>query len=379
MGTATNGDLQPIHQQILSLVDSEAATTRATLARTLHLAPSTISLRVLELLDSGHLEEVGDSDSTGGRRARLLRLRSDSAYFIGAELGTGHARYALLDARGTVVEIRHHDIDLPAGPVPSLNAIAQHCRGLLDDHNAAASGICLALPAPVSPATGLLDSASRMPGWDGFPISQHLSENLGVPVVIENDADMMALGEHIAHPHLRHTLTVKAGSGLGVGIVIDGQVHRGATGAAGDISHVRRASYGNMPCACGNKGCLATIVAGAALLERWQRESGNDGDLEQMMRAARNGEVHATNILREAGEHLGDALCAVASFFNPEALFLAGLLSSADAFVASVRASLYRGCHPLVTRSLIIERASTGPDAGALGAAHLASTKLLKG
>ncbi|QWW20512.1 ROK family transcriptional regulator [Schaalia sp. 19OD2882] len=363
-----------VHREILALVTSGQARTRADLSRALHLAPSTVSLRVSELLARGHLEETGNADSTGGRRARLLDTCATSSFFLAAELGSTHARCALADASGALVEVRTHEVGVQDGPQSTLETLVGHFRDLADAHGATehVEALCVALPAPIDPRTGLVDSASRMPGWNGFPVGQWLQEHLGVPARVENDADMVALGEHHAHPELRHSLTVKAGTGLGVGMVVDGLLHRGSTGAAGDISHVRRPTGPHLVCACGNTGCLATVASGEALLRRWIDEGGAGADLGAMTEAAANGDPSATNILREAGEVLGDVLCAVTSFLNPDAVLLGGLLSSVDVYVASVRASLYRGCHPLVTRDLVIERAVSGADAGVLGAVRVA-------
>jgi predicted NBD/HSP70 family sugar kinase len=196
--------------------------------------------------------------------------------------------------------------------------------------------------------------------------------------VVENDANLMALGEHVSSPHpVRHSVTVKAGSAIGSGIVVDGVVYRGSDGAAGDFSHARVPAGGAIPCSCGNTGCLETIASGAALV-RVLQEAGRDvTDTAQVIRLARSGDPEATTLVRTAGRHLGEVLCTVVNFFNPGAVFLGGGLSTVEPFVAAVRSQLYEGCHPLVTQRLLIARASAGADAGLVGAGRSVLDRVL--
>jgi predicted NBD/HSP70 family sugar kinase len=226
----------------------------------------------------------------------------------------------------------------------------------------------VSLPGPVDIVAGSVSLPSRMPGWNGFPVRDWLEQRFGVPASIDNDANLMALAEHsVRPPELTQSITVKAGTAIGLGIIAGGHVYRGATGAAGDITHVRL-NAGLIPCSCGNTGCLETVASGAALV-RQLRESGVDvTSTADVVRLASAGHPGATAAVRVAGRRLGEVLSANVNFFNPDAVYLGGILSTTDPYVASVRSQLYDGCHPLATQSLIIERTITGHDAGLLGA-----------
>ncbi|MCD4557416.1 ROK family transcriptional regulator [Schaalia sp. lx-100] len=366
----------PIHDAIMTFVAEGKAHTRADLARLLSLAPSTISLYVEELIHKGDLEEAGEVPSTGGRKGRRLRIKNDTHIYLVADLGTTHTRYGLAGTNGNLQEKRTESLPLRSGPESTLPRLVQLFTEILTQtHNQEKlAGIVIGLPAPIDHSGGCVHSASRIPQWNGFPLASWLSECFSVPTFIENDANIIALGEHTSHTQLHHSFTVKAGSALGVGIVVDGRIYRGGTGAAGDISHVRHEEYGNTLCLCGNYGCLETVVTAEALGEKWHQMGGKNSQADSLIQAAQDSDPLATHLLREAGEHLGNAVCSLASFFNPEGIFLAGKLSRVDVFVAAVRSCLYGGCHPLVTKNLMIDRSASGFDAGIRGAAALACT-----
>lgn len=372
-------DPHHVNDAIIHLISAGEAVTRADLARELNLAPSTISLHVQELLDLEVLTEVGHASSTGGRRGRILQIQTNTSTYLVADFGTSHVRYALADAAANLIDIQVAEVHLDTqGPVEVLEFLSTLWEKRLEALKLEKKviGICIGLPAPINHDHGTVEAASRMPGWNDFPVRAWLTERFKVPVLVENDTDLIALGEHTAHEELRHSITVKAGSGIGVGVIIDGAIHRGATGAAGDISHVRHASYGNHPCPCGNTGCLATVLTSNRLAQRWHELGNPEANVDLFIQAAHNADPVATNLLREAGKHLGTALCTVTAFINPHGVFLTGVLSSVDVFVAAVRSQLYAGCHPLITKHLVIDRAHTHLDAGIRGAAHHAVASL---
>jgi predicted NBD/HSP70 family sugar kinase len=152
------------------------------------------------------------------------------------------------------------------------------------------------------------------------------------------------------------------------GVIADGRPYRGGTGA----THVRVEAAQDTPCSCGNTGCLETVASGAALV-RILRERGLDvTSTKDVVRLARDADPEATRAVRQAGRYLGRVLAANVNFFNPDAVYLGGILSTLEPFVAAVRSQLYEGCHPLVTEHLIIERAALGADAGLVGAGQFA-------
>ncbi|WP_265520249.1 ROK family transcriptional regulator [Oerskovia flava] len=363
-----------VSSQIVALVSAGVATSRADLARELSLAPSTISLRVQELMDAGVVDDGGIGASRGGRRPRLLRIRPEGGYVLAADLGGAHARIGVVDLTGALRAVQELPVDVAAGPAPSLESVLAAALDLAATVGPVTTlrGMAVGLPGPVDVEAGTVESPARMPGWNGFAVTRWLEERAQVPVLVDNDVNLMALGEHFASPRpLRHSVTVKAGTGIGSGLIASGQLHRGANGAAGDITHSRVSAAGEIPCSCGKRGCLETIASGAAIA-RELRERGIDvRSTAEIVERARDAEPEVTTLVREAGRHLGEVLCTVVNFVNPDAVFLGGALSTLEPFVAMVRSQLYEGCHPLVTQNLLITPATTGPEAGVIGGGRL--------
>ncbi|WP_194422303.1 ROK family transcriptional regulator [Microbacterium abyssi] len=359
-------------RSILDLVARGAARSRTDLAAELGLAPSTVGLRVQTLLDAGLLEEAGDGASRGGRRPRVLRVPAFAGIILTVDLGGRHALIGRHSLSGALLNSQTISVDLTEGPERTLNRVGEVLDRLIGDEVLRAVGV--SLPGPVDIAAGTVDQPSRMPGWPGFPVREYLHERYGAGVAVDNDANLAALGEHREQfGYARHSITVKAGTAIGSGIVVDGHVHRGATGAAGDITHTRIDGSGDLPCSCGNTGCLETVASGASLVRQMHERGHTDvGTIADVLALARDADPEATTLVRTAGTHLGQALSGVVNFFNPDAVFLTGSMSASEPFIAAVRSRVYEACHPLATQRLRIEAAATGADAILHGAARMA-------
>lgn len=368
-------------QRIVSLVAHGTATTRADLAKVMGLAPSTVSLRIAELTKLGVLVEDGTGVSKGGRKPRLLRLDEGPGQMLTADLGSRHARLGRFSLTGKLLSTDTVHLSVESGPEATLNAILQAWAEVSGGNGGDYSGlrgVGIGLPGPVDIGAGTVQLPSRMPDWAGFPIRQWLEDKLGLPVVVDNDANLSALGEH--HATLgpgKHSITVKAGTAIGSGIVVGGQLHRGATGAAGDVTHTRVDSAKEEPCTCGNMGCLETIASGAGLVRELQRQGLAVSTTADVLELVHRADPLASTALRSAGTHLGEVLATIVNFFNPDSLFLTGRMASSELFIAAVRSRVYEGCHPLMTQKLHIGAATTGPDSGLYGAAHLVLNRIL--
>ncbi|MEV4311101.1 ROK family transcriptional regulator [Actinocrispum sp. NPDC049592] len=355
--------------EILRLVSTGAASSRTDLARLLGLARSTVSVRVQELLDAGLLAETGEGPSRGGRRPRVLRAAGGGGYVIGADLGAQHARVAAFDLSGERLHIDDYELDITTGPESSLATLAAIVSGIRDLlPGQQFLGLGLGLPGPVNFPGGRVEGASRMPGWHGYGVRDWLATRLEVPVAVDNDANVVALGEfHTRNRGPEHLVVVKAGTGVGCGVIANGVVHRGANGVSGDVSHVRVSAGGDIPCGCGNTGCLETIASGAALAQ-----SVGLAHTADLVELANNADPTVTAAVRRAGGQLGEVLSTVVNFFNPHAVLLTGRLAAIEPFVAAVRGALYERCLPMATQNLEVSVASAGADAGSLGAGLLA-------
>ncbi|MFD7105088.1 ROK family transcriptional regulator [Streptomyces celluloflavus] len=361
---------------VLELVANGSAASRADLVRELGLAASTVSARVQELVEAGLLSESGEGASRGGRRPRLLRVADRQTVALAADLGSHHVRTGAVGLTGGGFDIDESAFDLTAGPGPALDMLTERLTALAERQRAAGRtvrGVGIGFPGPVDADGGRIIAPSRMPGWHLFALRDRLADRLGLPVLLDNDANVLALGEHrAAHPALRHLVVVKAGRGIGSGVISGGRLYRGARGSAGDISHVRVDSTAELPCSCGNIGCLETVASGAAIAAALRGQGIAADSTTDILRLVENGEPHATTLVRQAGRDIGAVLAVVVNFFNPEAVILGGALSGAEPLVAAVRGMLYERCLPMATRDLVIDAATCGPDAGLLGAGHAA-------
>ncbi|MBW9108283.1 ROK family transcriptional regulator [Microbacterium ureisolvens] len=367
---------EDLSRRIIDLIARGQASSRSELAAALGLAPSTVSLRVQSLIDAGLVTERGDGTSRGGRRPRLLGIDEGSGILLTVDLGGGHARVGAHSLSGDLRETRSIPVALTDGPEATLDAVCGVFDSLAQDTAIHAIGI--SLPGPVDIDRGTVTQPSRMPGWPGFRVAEYVRRRYGVPVAVDNDANLAALGEHRAQFGANgHSITVKAGTAIGSGIIVDGHIHRGATGAAGDITHTRIDGSGDIPCSCGNTGCLETVASGASLVRQMRERGRTDVQTTaDVLALARDAEPEATTIVRTAGTHLGQALSGVVNFFNPHAVFLTGSMSASEPFIAAVRSRVYEACHPLATQQLRIEAAQTRADAILHGAARWALDNL---
>lgn len=359
---------------LVRLVATGRAESRAELARLSGLAASSVSLRVEQLIEAGLFAEEGAGASRGGRRPRRLRLARGAGVFHVADLGAHHARLAVVDLAGTPLALSDLACDIAVGPKETLTTVIGSLRALARDHglqDVPVRGIGVGLPGPVDPATGQVVSPSRMPGWNDFAVRDFVAEHTGGPALVENDANLMAVGEHRqSWPALDNVMVIKLGSGIGCGVIVDGRLHRGR-GAAGDISHVRILSEATVDCSCGHPDCLEAHASGAALAASLAGHGITVDTPSQIVDLVTDGVPQATSAVRTAGRLIGDVLTALVNFFNPDALVIGGSLSNAEPLVATIRGVIYERCLPLATRNLEIATSRSGRDASILGAGHL--------
>lgn len=369
--------------QLLQLVRTGAATSRSDLTRLSGLAASTVSLRVNQLIEHGYLREDGSDASRGGRRPRRLRIDDlgGEARIATAELGAHHARLGVADFSGKLIRTEDVPIRISDGPQVVLSDLYRQIATLADREpgkRGALRALSLAIPAPVDYATGQIVLPSRMPGWHMTDVRAELRRHTNIPVLVDNDANLMALGEYASHgSNAEHLLVAKIGSGIGLGIVSAGRVHRGTRGGAGDVSHVAVDGKSVLPCTCGNTSCLESVASGGAVVELLRQQGLSVANPLEVVELARNGNVAATDALREAGHTIGTMLAIVVDFFNPDTLALGGALAAAEPLVAAVRSVLYERCLPLSSETITVKTCATGLDAALQGGVQLALDHVL--
>jgi predicted NBD/HSP70 family sugar kinase len=367
--------------ELLSLIRAGTAVTRADLARHTGLARSTVAQRVDALLASGLVLEAGGTPSTGGRPATMLAFNHEAGVVLVADLGATHARVAVTDLAGAPLAERAGDLDIALGPDEVLTWVSARFDELLQESAHAPTevrGIGIGVPGPVEFDTGRPVNPPIMPGWDGFDIPSWFADRYGAPVLVDNDVNIMARGEHWVHWRgTSHLLLVKVGTGIGCGIVADGHIHRGARGAAGDIGHIR-ATGEHVVCACGNIGCLEAVAGGHALAMRLAASGVEASNSRDVVRLVHEGNVPATQMVRAAGRTLGEVLAGTVNFFNPAVIVIGGDIAEAHAqLLAGVREGIFSRSLPLATRDLRIVPCRLGDRAGVTGAAITAIEQVL--
>ena len=367
---------------LLQLIREEVAVTRADLARVTGLARSTVAQRVDTLLAGGLVQDTGGSVSTGGRPPAVLAFNPNAGVVLAGDLGATHARIAVCDLAGTPLAERAADLEIAQGPELVLDALQERFVELLDEVGWApgdVSGIGVGVPGPVEFESGRPVNPPIMPGWDDFPIPDWFASRYEAPVLVDNDVNIMARGEHRMYwRDTEHFLLIKVGTGIGCGIVADGHIHRGARGAAGDIGHIRATSSEDVICRCGNVGCLEAVAGGLALAERLAAQGADATQSRDVVRLVRSGHAGAIRMVRDAGRTLGEVLAGTVNFFNPAVIVIGGDIAEAHAqLLAGVREGIFSRSLPLATRDLRIVPSRLGDRAGVIGAATMVIEQVL--
>ena len=366
--------------------------SRVDLTDRLEVSRTTVAAEVGRLAELGLVRDAGPAASRGGRRSTMVDL-SPHLRFVGVAVGATSLEVAVTDARLEVCDRRSEAVDVRLGPEVVLARVLELIRELMAGQaSSRPSGIGVGVPGPVNFHSGVPVSPPIMPGWDAYPVRDAVARELGCPVVLDNDVNLMALGEQQGGGArgARDFLFVKIGTGIGCGIVVDGGLYRGADGCAGDIGHIRVREDGPA-CACGGKGCLEAVFGGAALARDALAvaRSGRSAVLAEVLgrtgavsaadvgRAAAAGDPVAMAMVQQGGRDLGVVLAHLVSFFNPRLLVIGGRVSNlGHALLAEVRGVVYRRSLPLATGNLPVVMSELGDLAGITGAVRLVSDQV---
>ena len=356
--------------------------TRAQLAETTGLARSTIAARIDVLLRLGLVAPYGDGISTGGRPPSLLALNPGAWVVAGIDLGATHATAALADLAGTILVERRADLDIAAGPEEVLTWVEGVVADLLTEQRRPVSelaAIGMGLPGPVEHSTGRAINPPIMPGWDRYDVPAHVQRAFDVPVLIDNDVNIMALGERHAHlSDVDDLVLIKVATGIGAGIVSGAALQRGAQGTAGDLGHVRVSRASDTVCRCGNVGCLEAIAAGPALAAALREQGIDVADGHGVLELVRAGDLAAVAAVRQAGRDVGEVVATLVNLINPSAVVIGGAMAEAgESLLAGIREVVYSRSLPLATEHLRIVTSRAGERAGVVGAAALAIEHVL--
>jgi glucokinase-like ROK family protein len=382
------------HQaRLLRLLRDRGQVSRAELGEAVGLSKSKVAVELDRLTELGLIEPQGLAESRGGRRSHLVGL-AGSLRFVGIDIGATSIDVAITDGELRLLAHAAVPCDVRRGPKVVLQEALDLVAKLRADGAAAeVHGVGVGVPGPVSQREGAPVMPPIMPGWNRFPVRDTLAAALGAPVMVDNDVNIMALGELHAGTarSVADYLFVKIGTGIGCGIIVDGQAYRGADGAAGDIGHIRIDDAGPT-CTCGNQGCLEAWFGGAALARDAEAaaRSGRSSLLaerlaeagtltaEDVGAAAGAGDPVAVGLVRAGGQRLGLALASLVNFFNPALVVIGGGVAGlGHPLLAEIRGVVYRRSLPLATGNLPIVLSELGGTAGVIGAARLVSDSVL--
>lgn len=387
-----------VQAQVMSFVHAEARpVSRGQLTEALDSSRSKISGEASRLMELGLLAEEGLAESEGGRRSTLLSIPRSAGLLVAVDLGATSIDVALTTLGGEILARRGEPADIKDGPKPILRRVNEVLGELVEGQMAEPDdvvGIGVGVPGPVEQAAGVLRSPPIMPGWDRFPIRNAFAGEYAAPVFVDNDVNVMALGEHWGGVGrgVDNLLFVKVGTGIGGGIIADGQLYRGTQGCAGDIGHISVDPNGPV-CTCGNLGCLEAMAAAPAIVleaERRAREGLSPalaaileerGELtaEDVGKAAGVGDYEALSVIRRSGRLIGRVLATLVSVLNPSLIVIGGGVSQiGHSFLAEIRSAVYQRSLPLATRNLPIVLSELENDAGVVGASVLAAQSVLQ-
>ncbi len=366
---------------LLGLIRVGEGLTRADLVLSTGLARSTVAQRVEPLLADGLVVDGGEARSTGGRPPTLLRFNPDAGVVLVADLGATHARFGVTNLAAKILAERGLELLISDGPEAVLDVAQKVFDELLIEAGktvADLKGIGIGVPGPVDFVRGTPVDPPIMPGWGGFAIRKPLEDRYGVEVYVDNDVNIMAVGEYWSSDTASaNSIFLKVGTGIGSGLMLDGRLHRGAKGAAGDIGHIE-GDRDDVRCRCGNSGCLEAVASGSALAAQLSELGYSTKDSRDVVALVASGNLDALNAVREAGRAIGEVLAGVVNLVNPAELVIGGDLAEAgQPLLAGIREVVYRRSTTLNTSDLTIRRSELGDRAGVIGAAALVIDHIL--
>jgi predicted NBD/HSP70 family sugar kinase len=360
--------------------------TRAGVAQQTGLSRATVNLRLDALLAAGLLVPAGEQAPTRGRPAGHFAFNGDRGVLLVADVGATALQAALCDLSGRILVERAEAADVTRGPEAILRVVQAAFTGLLAKAGRQASqvhGIGLDVPGPVDIDTGQVISPPIMTGWDRYEIPGWFASSYACPVLVDKDANAMAVGEHrLMYPDVDNLLFLKVGTGVGSGIIANGQSYRGADGAAGDIGHnqIPIVDDAEPPlCRCGSTGCVEAYAGGWALVRDLRAEGRRLETVDEAVSLVRAGDAAAVRLMRRAGRILGAALADAVSLLNPRVIAVGGqLILAEEQLFAGMREMIYRRSLPLATRNLQIVASRLDRRAGVVGLTLLVADRIFE-
>jgi glucokinase len=336
-----------------------------------------VTQRLAVLVGAGLVRETTEAATTGGRPSAAFEFNGRDNLVLAVDLGANHATYAVTDLDGQVLAHATDPVRIADGPQVVMDLVQRRLAELLTGLGLAdrpVTAVGIGLPGPVDTGSGRPTSPPIMPGWDGYDVRRVLGERFGALVFVDNDANVLALGERaVAYPDVDHLIYVKVATGIGSGIISGGRLLHGADGAAGDLGHAYSTAAGDRMCRCGNQGCLESVAGGLAIAATLRAQGVPAESPQDIVDLVRQGNLPTVQALRAAGRALGTVLATCTALLNPRVLVLGGeIVDVGEPLLAGVRESVYSRALPLASRDLRVTVARSGALGGVIGASRLA-------
>lgn len=372
---------QANERRIVEVLRSEGTRTQAELARATGLSAASVSNIVRGLRAAGTVSVK--NTSSNGRRARAVTLLRPPGTVVAVVFTADLIRVAVGDSDGMMLAGQGIPYDAAADPGRAVRRAVWLAETVLFGARidlGTVSSVVVSVPAPVDPASGEVGSISSVPLWTGFRPAEELAERLGLPVRAENDANLAVLAERErgAARGAEHVIQLLLSEGVGAGILVSGNLFRGAGGTAGEVGHIGLDPRGQV-CRCGNRGCLETFVGTSYLLSMLPRINGLGREPEQvrlsdLLSAAEEGDPGSRRIIAEAGQALGEGVAIMANLFNPERVVVGGELAGAgDLLFAPMRSAMELGTLGSAMERMELVSSDLGADASLYGALRMAA------
>ncbi len=380
-GAGSLGSLRERNRrQVLDALRRRGSASRADLARFTGLSRSTVSTLVTDLQASGLVveREQNDRPAQQGRPPTLLTLDQSAGLVLGIDFGHEQVQVAIADLSRTILAERVQPLDVDNAAEEALDAAVALTRGAVEEAGLDADRILCAgvgLSGPIDRDAGTVHPGKILPGWDGIRPVAELSARLDLPVHLDNDANLGALAEVTLGAGIgaRDAVYLMVSGGIGAGLIINGEIYRGAGGTAGELGHVLVDESGPI-CRCGNRGCLETFAGGPAILALLRPGHGADLTLDGAIALAEAGDSGARRAIGDAGRVLGRSVSVIVNAFNPELIVVGGSLGAAgDVLLDPLREAIHRYAIPSAAQDVRITGGVLGDRAEVLGALELAA------
>jgi predicted NBD/HSP70 family sugar kinase len=310
-----------------------------------------------------------------------VALSGDAGIVVGVDFGHSHLRVAVGNLAHQVLAEQSEPIDVDASASEGFDRAEQLVGRLVESTGISRGkvlGVGLGVPGPIDVETGTLGSTAILPGWIGINPRQELADRLGVPVQVDNDANLGALGELVwgGGRGVKDLAYIKVASGVGAGLVIDGRIYRGPGGTAGEIGHITLDESGPV-CRCGNRGCLETFTAARYVLELLRGSHGEGLTIPKMVQLGREGDPGCRRVIGDVGRHIGMGVASLSNLLNPSRVVLGGDLAEAGELVLGpIRESVSRYAIPSAAQRLSVMPGALGARAEVLGALALVLSEM---